>query len=388
MPSINRGTLPQNFLDSVSQGMTLPTPEPQYAFARMAIGQRLSLAAIDAGATTTQQFVTSAGNGAIQDPSLDNMVRSADLYQGAIIVVDDIGKGRGDTIKFPRDIFEGGGYDQASRELKTDAVISTTAQTIKNEEVPIVLKEFTGPYNLGAGATQPYAIYDFDVKHRKNKVQLASKVTRHLRRDYTKWLDRVIRGLFLQSPNVTLPTNVANVATDLAPGMASGISLEQVFRAKERLSKREWQKFPTGRYQCLVPTSFNTQMIADPDYKELSKTHADGRNLIYGYIGSVQDVDFYECTTLATYSDNLGDDLGTINVNGSVQTVGAGYTLDEAILFGPGTIGMGTGADPECRWADDTNYGTVAKVIWYGVHAFECLDTRGIERIVYQGIDA
>src|SRR3990170_1481922 len=60
MPSINRATLPQNFLDSVSMGLRLPTPEPQYLFAQMAMGARMSLAAIDAGASTVQQFVSMA----------------------------------------------------------------------------------------------------------------------------------------------------------------------------------------------------------------------------------------------------------------------------------------------------------------------------------------
>ena len=60
MPSsISRGTLPQNFLDSVTPGLRLPTPEPQYFFAKMAMAGRLNLAALaptwgaPAAATTT-----------------------------------------------------------------------------------------------------------------------------------------------------------------------------------------------------------------------------------------------------------------------------------------------------------------------------------------------
>lgn len=380
--SISRGTLPQNFLDSVTADIMLPTPEPQYLFARMALAGRLSLAAIDAGAPTAQQFITMAGGGTQQDPGLEMLARSADIYGGALTVVDQFGLGRGDTIKFPRDIFEGGGYDEASRRLTTDKVISTTGQNIKNEEVPLILEEFHGPYNTAAGAVLPYAIREFDAKYRANKFQLASKVTRHLRRDYVKWLDRVVRAQFLKAGNVTLPSGVANAAA-FVPGANSNISLEQVFAARKTLTDREWQPFANGRYVCIVPTSFNTQMLQDPDYRELSKQHADGRNLIFGFLGSIQDIDFFECTTLAQYSDNGGDDIAA--VEGS--TVGAGVVLNEAILMGPGAVGFGTATQPECRWADDTNYGTVAKCIWYALHAFGMLDDRGVQRIVFQGAD-
>jgi len=71
MSVISRGTLPQNFLDSASTGMRLPTPEPQYFFAKMAMAGRLSLAALDVGAPTAQQFVTMAGGGQPIPPTLD-----------------------------------------------------------------------------------------------------------------------------------------------------------------------------------------------------------------------------------------------------------------------------------------------------------------------------
>ncbi len=381
--SISRGSLPQNFLDSVSADIMLPTPEPAYQFASMAMAGRLSLAAIDAGAPTVQQFVTMAGGGALQDPRLDQLARSADIYGGALTVVDSLfGLGKGDTIKFPRDVFEGGGYSKDDRRLGEGKTISVTGQTIKNEEVPLVLEEYHGPYNSAAGAVLPYAIADFDAKYRANKFSLASKTSRHLRRDYTKWLDRVVRNEFLKTSNVTLPDGKANAAA-FTPGGNAYISMEQILAGRKRISDREWQPFGNGRYVCMVPTSFNTQMVQDPDYRELSKMHADGRNQLFGYIGSIQNVDFFECTTMAVYSDNGGDALASV----AGSAVAPGVQLDEALLFGPGAVGFGTALAPECRWADDTNYGTLAKTIWYAIHAFGMLDQRGVERIVYQGAD-
>jgi hypothetical protein len=219
---------------------------------------------------------------------------------------------------------------------------------------------------------------------------LASKVTRYMGRDYVKWLDSVIRDRFRcngasGNTNVTFPTGIANAAA-FASGGTAYISLEQILAARKAISDREWSKFANGRYMCLVPTSFNTQMLGDVDYRELSKFHDARRNLLYGYVGSVQDIDFFEVTTLATYATSGATDTA---VNGS--TVASGVTVNEALLFGPGVVGIGTASNeqsgaigPEVRYADDTNYGTVAKLIWYVLHAFQTLDTRGCQRIFWQ----
>jgi N4-gp56 family major capsid protein len=388
MSVISRGSLPQNFIDSASTGMRLPTPEPQYFFAKMALASRLSLAALNAGMSTAQQFVTVAGGGKPMSPELDEMARAADAYQGAITAVEEFGKDAGDTVKFFRDVYEGGGYTEDARTLSEEATISTTGQAIKAEEVPVVLKEYHGPHD--GTSVKPYAIKSFDAKYRKNKEELSSKTTRYLRRDYVKWLDRVIRGRLIAagSTNITFPSGSGYTAgANFTVGGGAGVSLQQILDARKSLSDREWSKFGNGRYMCVVPTSFNTQMVGDVDYRELSKTHREDRNQIFGYITSIQDIDFFEVTTTAQYSDDGGDDIATI----SGSTVGTGVTLNEALLFGPGCVGFGTATNeqtgsigPEVRWADDTNYGTIAKVIWYALHAFQTLDNRGCQRIVYQ----
>jgi len=368
--------------------MRLPTPEPQYFFAKMAIGMRITLAALAAGVSTAQQFVTIAGGGAQLPPELDDMARAADAYPEAVIAVDEFGKDAGDTVKLWRDVYEGGLYTQAGRLLGEDVAISTTGQNIKAEEVPVVLKEFYGPSNAAGTSVQPYAIKDFDAKYRRNKEQLAGKVTRYLRRDYVKWLDAVIRDLFRcngANTNLTFPDGITQGSDFVANGTAY-ISLQQILNARKALSDREWRKFSNGRYMCIVPTSFNTQMVGDVDYRELSKLQAQGRNLIYGYIGSIQDIDFFECTTLATYAASGATDTALNSSN-----VAANVTLNEALLIGPGAVGMGTAVNeqsgsigPEVRFADDTNYGTLAKMIWYVMHAFQTLDMRGVQRIPFQ----
>jgi len=362
MGSINRATLPQNFLDSVSRGMRLPQPEPEYLFAKMAMAGRLSLAAIDAGARTVQQFVTEAGGGAPVSPQLDQLARVGDAYPNAVTAVDDFGLDQGDTIKLRRPIFEGGGYDEASREVQPDKTTSTTGQSLKAEEVPVVLKEYEGPYSVANSQVQPYAIRDFDAKYKANRDQLAGLTTMHLQRDYVKWLDAVIRNRFRSTSNITYADSVSNVAS-FTVGAGHIASLELFARARKALSDREWGKFPNGRYVCLVPTQFNVDMLGDPDYRQLSAFHSD-RNPLFGYITSYQDVDFYECTTLKTYANADGA------VPGDGQTTPANVVTQEALMFGPGAVGMGTAMTPSAFFADDTDFGKVAKVFWRAIQAF------------------
>jgi hypothetical protein len=383
MTVMSRGSLPANyedFLGSVSSPLLLPQPEPQYLFAHWAMAGRLSLAALNAGAPSVQQYVTMAGGGAPISQDLDRMARAADAYPGFVQAVDKFGLGLGDTIKFQRPIFSTGGLTKSARKLATNAAISTTGQAIRTEEVPVVLEEYHGPYASDGSGVQPYAIWGFDAKFRANKVQLVSLASLALKRDYTKWLDAVIRDEFLASSNVSYAGGLANAAAFVAGG-GQTFDLSLFLAARKALSDREWMKFPNGRYVCLVPTTFNTQMQSDVDYREMSKFHED-KNLLYGYIGSVQDIDFFECSTLQSYAP-------ASTLEGS--TVASGVTLQEAIMVGPGAVGFGTAApDPEgtvgpvARFADNTNYGTLANVIWYALHAFQCLDERGVQRVVAQ----
>jgi hypothetical protein len=356
--------------------MRLVQPEPQYWFAKAAQSARLGLAAIDAGASTVQQFVNMVGGGDVVPPALDELARAADAYPGAVMAVDEFGKGAGDTVKMRRPVFEGGGYTEADRRVHPDATTSTTGQSLKAEEVPIVLHEYEGPYSSSASAVRPYAIRDFDAKYKANRDQLASLTTMHLRRDYVKWLDTVIRNLFRNTSQITYADDVSNVLS-FTVGAGHQMSLEAILKARKELSDREWQPFANGRYICLVGTHFNVDMLGDVDYRQLSAQHGGGKNQLFGYIASVQDVDLFECTTLRTYA-------ATETVPGDGNAVPAGSAVYESLLFGPDAVGMGTAMTPKAFWADDTDYGKVAKVIWRGIQAFQTLDNRAVQRVLSQ----
>ena len=376
MSIISRGSLPANFsdfLESVGANMRLPQPEPQYLFASMALGSSLAAAGINAGMGAE---IALASNGQSAGTALDRLIRTAEAFPDAVKAVNGFGLGRGDTIKFQRPKFSDAamGYAASSRELDANTSISTTGQTISMEEVPVVLKQYIGPG--GASSPQPYALWDFDMRYRASKWNLVDEVSMHLSRDYIKFLDTSVRDLFRATSNITYADDVSNVLS-FTNGAGHQASLEMIFKARKALSDRERRPFARGKYLLLVPTAFNVQMLGDVDYRELTKAHTAERNLVFGHIASVQDIDIVECTTLKSYA-------ASDTVPGDGNAVPTGATVYESLLISPDAVGFGNAGGPEPRHADDTNYGNVAKVIWQAVHAFQTLDDRGVQRVLFQ----
>ncbi|MGK3981319.1 hypothetical protein WMF38_57510 [Sorangium sp. So ce118] len=331
---------------------------------------------MEANANDAGSFVRMSGNGAPVPPKLDSLIRTADAYPQAITTVQGFGLGQGDTIKLRRPVFAGGGYSLADRRVAPDKATETTGQTISAEEVAIILEEYEGPYNASAAKVRPFAIRDFDAKYRANRDELVSLVKLHLMQDYVKWFDTVIRDLFRATSNTTYADNVSNVLS-FTSGAGHNISLETILTAQAAITDRNWQHFPNGHYVLAVPTAFDLQMVGDPDYRALSAQHGDGKNQLHGYITSVHDVDLFRVSTLKTYS--AGE-----TVPGDGNAVPSGATVYEALLFGPGAVGWGSAQPPQCFDADDTNFGKESKVIWRSVEAFQTLDNRGIQRILFQ----
>lgn len=380
MPSINRGTIPQNYLDSINLGMRLPQPEPQYLFAKMAVQAQLAAGAMEVNAGTAVNYVRmmSEGGGQPVPDALVQMARAADTYPGAVMFVDAFGKNEGDTVKMRRNIYDGGGYDEASREVKTDVPTTTTGIAIRAEEVPIVLKQFEGPYDTTNSRVAPFPITQFDAKYRANKDQLAGLVRHHLLRDYIKWLDTVIRNRFRATSNITYADGVTNVLS-FTLGAGHSATLDMILKARKAVSDRERAPFANGRYMALVPTQFNVDMVQDPVYRDLSAQHGMGQNPLFGYLASVQDVDIFECTTLKTYAP--GD---TVPNDGQVVPAGAGNNVYEGLIISPESVGFGQADPPMVFEADDTDYQKAVKVIWRSTQAFQTLDDRGIQRFLFQ----
>lgn len=374
---IGRGTLPQNFIDSVNDGMRLPQPNPQFFFAMMALGALQRQAAIEMGMGSAEHFgkTMSAAQGASVSPDFDRFMRAADAYPGAVMAVNAFGKNEGDTVKMRRPLYSGGGYTEADREVRPDKATSLVGLSLKAEEVPVVLKQYEGPFASGGAGVQPYQILNFDAEYRHNKDNLAQLTVQHLTYDYVKWLDTVVRDRFRASQYITYADDVANVLS-MTAGAGHSISLQTILKARKAISDRERAPFSNGRYMCIMPTVFNTDMASDPLYVNLAKLN-ESKNILFRYLGSVQDVDIFESTTTKTYA-------ATETVPNDGNAVPAGSSVYEGLLIGPDAVGFGQAQAPTMYDTADTDYGKNAKVIWRSVEAFQTLDERGIQRILFQ----
>jgi hypothetical protein len=379
MAQINRASLPADFLDHVdNSGLLLPQPEPHWCFAKVASAGRLAVSALNAGQQTSQQYGSIAGGGMSISPTLDELIRFSDMYPGLLNVRNEFGLTKGDTIKFQRPVFSTGGATKAARAKSTTVPTSSTGMGITTEETTLSVDIYQGPYSETSGGVKPYEIAEFDAKYRASKVSLASLVSLNLVRDHSYWLHYVIRNEFQSMTYTTLANPDYTDFTDFVAGGGQKWTAEMILRARKTLTDRNVQPFPNGRYIAYVPTGFNTDMLEDVDYREMSKVHQDGRNLLYGYIGSIQNVDLFECSTLRTYA------AGTTPPGDKTGLIGANVAIATGFMCGPGAVGFGVAQNPHCRYHDDTDYGNVAKVIWQSAYAIDVLDVRNVQNMAVQ----
>lgn len=390
-----RGSLPAQFEDFIQtvgrMGLILPQPQPQFFLANAAMAGRLSAQAFKAGMSGPRALVDILGGGAqAQDPNLMRLITMAEQIPGIINVVEQFDgskETRGDTIKFTRPVYSVGGKGENDRRIAAQVATSTTGRAASLEQTVLTLGEFWGPYASGGTGVQPFEVKQFDAEYRANKIELASTVAQQLSYDYTSWLDAVLTAKFCRATNssgtwtsadttyLTWPNAAWSAVTSFVAGGGALFSANQLLRAKATMKARYIPPFPNGRYVALVPTCFNTHVASDIEYRENSKYHTDGRNVIFGYVGSLQDIDIYECATLPTYAA-----AGTY-AGGTVPT---DVALAEGFICGPGAVGFGCALAPEVRFSEYTNYQTMAKLVWYAVQAQDVLDDRYVQRIVAQ----
>jgi hypothetical protein len=375
-------SLPQQFVESVRAGMRLPQPTPQFFFAMAALSAAMRTAAIAEGAGTATEFVKMmAGPGAPVPATLDTFARTADAFPGMVQFVNGFGLGEGDTVKMRRPVYSTGGLTEASRRVNPSVPTSLAGQSITMEEVPVVLDQYEGPWdpkgNGGAGAVGPYQINQFDARYRRSADNLAQEVSNHLSYDYVAWLDAVIRDRFRATANITYADGVASVL-QMTAGAGHYTNLDLVLQARKAVSDRERKPFANGRYMAIVPTAWNTQMIQDSAYRQMAAGPAAvERNILFRYLSTVEDVDIFESTTLKVYA--AGD---TVPNDGNAVPTGA--TVYEGLLISPEAVGFGEAEGPTMYTTADTDFQKNVKVIWRALQAFQTLDSRGVQRFLFQ----
>lgn len=352
MSSISRATLPNEFFD-ITSDMLLVQPEPQYlhgALLQAAMGAAMAQIS-DAGLPFRMLGGSGAAYGTVADDRL--MLEQRALSSEAAIVVPELGRMPGHTVRINRPSFTNSTYTQASREIPTGATISTTPGSVGSQQVAITLKRFGGPYDNTAAAVTPLGLEKFDASLSLHK--LASIAGKHLKRDYDRFIDAVGVALWASGSTTVVPAGFTDENSFAAAGDGP-MDYETLTRVESTLDAANIPRFMNGKRICVLHPRQIQQLKVDPMFQRLAAFHQVKDPLFTSYVATVGNLDVYVSSTLTTNS----------NTNS--------ITVYRGQAFGPGMVGCGLGRMPEVMPSSADNYGETVAIVWLMYAGFSVMD--------------
>lgn len=358
---LTRATLPQEFYDTNSDRLLL-TPEPQYLHGRMfrsALAAALNPDAMLGISLAGRQF---GGSGAQYqtDPEASRLMLSEDLIASTMIVVPELGKAPGHTVRLNRPSFANTAYTEASREIPAGSTISTTAVDVQSEQVSVTLKRYGGPVASESSGVRPLAVDRFDASVAQHRP--AQIVGVNLKRDFDRTTDHFTVKLLDQAGTIVRPSgmtsdNSSAVAGDFPMSYSLAASLNR------QMDEANVPRFADGKRALVLTPKQKEQMSQDGQFSRLSELHPLYNALYAGtYWRTVGDFHVFSSNTLTTVA----------NTNS--------IPIHYAQAFGPGCIGAGIGDMPRVANHTNDNYGETAYVIWLMYAGMAVLDSRFIFR--------
>lgn len=355
---ITRATLPQEFFD-ITSDMLLVQPEPQYLhgmLAKMALGASLQMGE-GLGIAPGRAF---SGPGAdYGTPEGDRLMLADPIASEAVVVIPELGRPPGATVKINRPVFADSTYTPSSREVASGAQISTTPVDISSQQVQVTLKRYAGPYDQANTRVAPLAADRFDAQLPVHKV--ASILGKQLKRDFDKTLDRFMVALFDAAQTVVVPQGFADSDAFTTQGDAP-LDFNTLARTELALDEANIPMFANGKRICVLHPRQVQQLKDDQQFAryvsyDMSKA---GVNPVFSstFVGSIGRLNIFQSNTL------------TKGANGNSVDVYTGQA------FGPGMVGLGAGSLPRAAFSTADNYGEQALVIWLWYAGFATLDQR------------
>ena len=309
-----------------------------------------------------------AASGVFKNHALSTDVLFAALakskFQTFVKPIAGYGKGKGDTITWPR--------------IKN--LTEPTAGTFnERDRVPVD----TFAMSTGSVTVTYYgrAVEFTDMSQLLSAFDLKDAIQKKLRAQMTLTLDTAAAAAFKTAQISFAPTTLANGTfdTDGTPSTTATQNLTvahlQVIRdyMMDTIHVPGWQG--GDDYYCLAATKACRGIRRDPDFIEAHKysgaeyleTSGKGPN---GEIGKVENIHIIEVN----------------HTNALSGTKGTGNVLGEAVIFGDDAVVMAVATDPELRVAIPGEYGTQHGIAWIGLLAYGIdwnTSTDGEARIIY-----
>lgn len=354
MPLVTRASLPEEFFD-ITSSMLLVQPEPQYLFAQLfKMAHNASLMA-SAGLGLPGRPAIGASGAPYTDAEADRLMMSDPIFTDALTVVSDIGKAPGMTVRLNRPKFTDSTYTEASREITSGSTISTTPIDLSSEQATLTIKRFAGPYST---TVQPYGVDRFDASRALHSV--SSMVGTHLKRDFDKTLDTIVRTLLetVQTANIIRPNGFTADNDSTAAGDAP-MDFDTISRTEKALDDLNIPTFANGHRVCVLNPTQIAQLKNDSQFARYAENHAPiNPVLAQSYFKTVGGLDIFKSTTLGSSANS------------------SSVTIYRGLAFGPGKVGCGVGEMPRVAHSTSDNYGEQALVIWLMYAAFGNMDDR------------
>lgn len=358
MGYISRASLPEEFFD-ITSSMLLVQPEPQYFHAllwKMSMNAGLQTPGVVGLPMANRQV---GGHGAPYATNAEERLSFDDpVFTDALVVVPELGKAPGQTVRVNRPRFQDTTYTLASRRITRTGAISTQPIDVGSEQVAVTIEQWAGPYDQVNSRVAPYGLDDFDASMSIHS--LANLVGTHLQRDYDKWLDTTVVALLdaVQSTNVVYPFGYSSDNDPVLAG-AMPLDFDTLSRANARLRTLNIPPFKNGKYVCIISPTDEQALMNDDQFTRFAQYAPPVNPLLnLNYVKSIGFCDIFRSNTLSA-----------VNNTSSVP-------VRRSQMFGPGMVGGGVGGMPMVRASTDDNFGLTAKVIWEARMGFQTFDSR------------
>jgi N4-gp56 family major capsid protein len=350
---LSRATLPQEFFD-ITSDMLLIQPEPQYLHGqllKMALG-----ASLDGDATLgISPGRAIGGDGAPYGTvDVDRFMLADPLASEAIVVIPELGKTPGHTIKINRPVFANTTYTQASRLVGQGVSISTTPIDVTSEQAAITLQRFAGPYDQTNSRVAPLAADKLDAQLPVHKA--AAILGKQLKRDFDRTIDAFGVALFDLPTTTVRPAGFAADTDSIVAGDAP-MDFDTLTRVESTLDAANIPQFSNGRRICVLHPRQIQQLKGDSAFQRLaSYDRSDVNPLFKSWVAKIGNLDIFQSSTLTQVASTV--------------------TIYRGQCFGPGMVGVGAGNLPHTAYSTADNYGEQALVVWLWYAGFTNLDQR------------
>jgi hypothetical protein len=243
-------------------------------------------------------------------------------------------------VLFNRPVLPTGTYTETSRRLTDGTDIDLTGVAITETQVTLTLREYGGPHD-GTRVT-PYILTEFLKKTAKHN--LVAMVGEFMRRDYNRWQDVTTRDLMLAATTVVTPDG--STSATIGAGVKASVAWLRSWNKTMKDSKIP--TYPNGRWRMMLTTKDESDLKADPEYREAMKHLAGANPLFNGHVMSIENFDIMISTMYSTTA--VGD--------------GGGVDGYQSTAWGPYGIGHARPMPPGIRQGDSTDFGRKESVVW------------------------